>query len=263
MAITRLAGVLFMFCVCAFAQARAEPRVLFLIIANDFEQHVAGMQNVWRAYMNTDPDHVEAYFIKGSPHLNQETKLVHDTIYAKTAENLVPGCMNKTMMAMQYLEPRLSEFDYVIRTNLSSFFIFSRLFAFLETLPKTHCYCGGPLGWPHYASGAGIIFSPDIVQLMVDHSDEFMDTGPIDDQLISQVLIKYGVPLVPAQQLYIGSLEQWNAQKDAIPDDLFHFRTKNDNPALRYPDDITIQAELLKMFYNIDFDVIHMRIPRV
>lgn len=156
---------------------------------------------------------------------------------------------------MKHIAPRLSEFDYVIRTNVSSIFIFSRRFEFLKTLPRTQCYCGLPLCWPHYASGAGIILSPDMVQLMVDHIDELMDVKPIDDQMISQFLIQYGIPLIPATQMYISSLEQWNAVKDSIPEDIFHFRAKYDNGALRYPQDIIVQAEILKMFYGIDFDV--------
>lgn len=56
MAPRRLAGIVFMLCFCLFAHARAEGKILFLIIAHDSEPHLVVMQNVWRAYMNTDPD---------------------------------------------------------------------------------------------------------------------------------------------------------------------------------------------------------------
>ncbi len=255
MPIRRIVSVFFLFSCFLLSHSHAEGKVLFLIIAHDSGKHLVAMQNVWRSYMNIDPEHVEAYFLKADPNIRKEIKVDGDTIFAKTKENSVPGCMNKTIMAMKYFAPRLSEFDYVIRTNLSSFFIFSRLFTFLQTLPKTGCYCGSPLGWPCYASGAGIIFSPDLVQLMVDHIDELKNIHPIDDILISQFLMKYGVTLIPAKQMYFSSIEQWEVGKNSISDDIFHFRTKNTNETLRFCHDIMIQAELLKMFYGIEFDL--------
>ncbi len=254
MPIRRIISGFFYFSCFLLNHSYAEGKVLFLIIAHDSEKHLVAMQNVWRSYMNIDHKHVEAYFLKADPNIRKEIKVAGDTIFVKTEENFVPGCMNKTIMAMKYLAPRLSEFDYVIRTNLSSFFIFSRLFTFLETLPKTSCYCGSPLGWPCYASGDGIIFSPDLVQLMVDHIDELKNIHPIDDILISQFLMKYGITLIPTKQMYFSNIEQWKAGKNSISDNIFHFRTKNQNGMLRFPHDIMIQAELLKMFYDIEFD---------
>jgi hypothetical protein len=75
---------------------------------------------------------------------------------------------------MEAMLPQLDEFDYIIRTNLSSFYVFSRLFKFLTTLPTEKCYCGvqGQEDNWTFASGSGFILSPDLVKLLVQHKNQ-------------------------------------------------------------------------------------------
>lgn len=85
--------------------------------------------------MHNYKDNIEAYFIRGNPDL-EKTELVEDTIWSKTEESLRPGIINKTLLSLEYLQDRINSFDYVLRTNLSSFYIFDRLLKILETKPK-------------------------------------------------------------------------------------------------------------------------------
>ncbi len=113
-----------------------DMKILVLIIASDNLPVYVEEQKIWRAYMHLNPKHVEAYFIKADPTLSTPFAIKEDIIWARGAENVRPGVLNKTLLAFEALLPRLHEFDYVIRTNLSSFYVFPRLFTFLETLPK-------------------------------------------------------------------------------------------------------------------------------
>jgi hypothetical protein len=230
-------------------------KVLILIIATDDTEYYQDMQKIWKLYMNSNPNHIEAYFLKADPNLPKTVERRGDTIWTKTSEVIIPGCMNKTIMAMKYLMPKMNEFDYVVRTNLSTFFIFPKLMALLENLPRKNCYYGKALGVPSYASGAGIILSSDLVQLMVENMNELWDKHPIiDDILVSQFLAKYGIELIEyKKELYFSSLESWETQKNSIPEDTVYFRTKNNFQHLRYTDEIRIQSEMLEKFYHIQF----------
>ncbi|MCX6988703.1 MAG: hypothetical protein NTZ52_04285 [Chlamydiae bacterium] len=116
------------------------PKVLVLIIASDNFPGVdlvfpyPELKKIWRSYMHTNPN-IEAYFIQGDPNLSSPYEIQGDVIWSKTEENLRPGILNKTLLSIECMLPRINEFDYVLRTNLSSFYVFPRLLHFLQTLP--------------------------------------------------------------------------------------------------------------------------------
>ena len=144
----------------AHAEKKRNLKILVLIIASDQVPLFEEFQKTWRAYMQEDPEHVEAYFIKGDPTLSQSYEIRGDTIWSRTEEGYVPesaGILNKTILSMKALLPKIRKSDYVLRTNLSSFFVFPRLLKFLEKLPSARCYCGSATaGGSTVASGSGL-----------------------------------------------------------------------------------------------------------
>ena len=248
-------------CLSLFLAASLHAKVLLLIIASDDFPVYPECQKTWRAYMHADPLHVEAYFIRADPALKTQYKIKGDTIWSKTEECQFPGILIKTVCSLKALSSRLHEFDAIIRTNLSSFFIFPRLLEFLQTLPKTGCYCGPETG-PNsqIASGTGIILSPDLAERLIAQQPwllhyyprKFPDhSTPPDDAIIAAFFRDRGVHLIPTNILHIETLEYWNQVKDQIPKSIFHIRIKTDNP-VRIVHDPLIGAELLKMFYGIN-----------
>lgn len=243
--------------------AEAKPRshkLLVLIIASDNHPAYIEMQMIWRAYMHLDPNHVEAYFIKGDPNLQSDFEIKGDTIWSKTPECFVPGIINKTILSLEAMKDRRMEFDYVLRTNLSSFLIFPRLLKFMKTLPKNRCYCstvmrGGEDGSIIFGSGAGFILSRDLAELMVEKKQLIFQHNRLypDDVLVGLFLQQEKVELLPlgAPRVDFPTLECWLAHKDKIPEGVFHIRTKNQHDHLRSSHEVYIQAQLLKMFYNV------------
>lgn len=215
--------------------------------------------------MHLDPQHVEAYFIKADPNLRTSCEIIGDVIWAKASTNMNPGMMNKTLLAMEHFVPRLKKYDYVIRTNLSSFYVFPRLFTFLKTLPKSGCYCAYvnenlptfDLGGKKkillsYGSGAGLIFSPDIVQLLVSEKKLLWNQDyQCEDVVIGAFLRKQKIAPIWAPRFDILTLEMWATHQFKIPQDAFHIRIKNPEPVNRLMDDIYIHRQVLKMFYNV------------
>lgn len=165
------------FCFDLFSEHLKEPKTLILIIATDDKPAYRELQKIWEAYMNSDPEHFEAYFVRANPHLPSAYEIKKNEILVKTQESFFPGIINKTIMSMEALQSRLDEFDYVLRTNLSSFFPYNNLLKYLSKLPTENCYCGVNLHIPKdwivipnldpifFISGAGIIFSKDVAKL--------------------------------------------------------------------------------------------------
>lgn len=230
-------------------------KVLVLIIASDQLPVYQELQKMWQSYMHYDPQHVEAYFIKGDINLPVITEIKDDVIWSKTDEGWVPesaGIINKTIFSLQAMLPRLREFDYVLRTNLSSFYIFPRLLKFLETAPKRRFYCGsGDTDDDPIASGCGFIMSPDVVKLLIKNKWHFLNNNlSPDDCLIGHFLQKHRIKRTPHHRMDIPTIEFWNEVKNMVSSELFHFRVKNAQDHLRSTDEIFIQSQLLNMFYS-------------
>ena len=96
-------------------------KVLFLILASDSPIY-STLQNVWRAYISSRPETIEAYFYKANPSLKTDYEFDGDTLWVKCPENL-NSVARKLKAALKVFESRLDEFDYICRPNLSSFFI--------------------------------------------------------------------------------------------------------------------------------------------
>lgn len=255
------------------AAEERKNKILVLIIACDDEQDqpdavffgqkknnnaYAKFQNVWRAYMHLDPEHIEAYFLKANPNLATDCEIHGDVIWTKTDENFIPGLTNKTLAALQLLQPRFAEFDYVLRTNLSSFYYFPRLLNYARTLPIEKCYCGIALNtcWhcQNYVSGAGILLSMDLANALVSWKDEMWNSPIIDDCCFGFYLSRITTNIISAPRIWVNSLASWNAMKELLPPFSFHFRIKHDDETLRDTEEVVIHKDLLKMFYKVSLD---------
>lgn len=246
-----------------------EPKTLILIIATDNVPAYKELQTIWESYMNSDPEHFEAYFIRANPDLPKPYEIRKNTITYKTHESYAPGIINKTIGCMEALESRLDEFDFVIRTNLSSFYPFANLLKFLSGLPRENCYCGislwtGEIWLPNldtthipFVSGAGIIFSRDIVKLLLkEHRNyqRFKASLP-DDVFIGLVCHKNSVPIKEAQRWDYPTYKHWLKSNHKIEDFAYHFRAKG-NYNIRtdqdpFVDEILTLKALLKRYYSI------------
>lgn len=229
-------------------------KLLVLVIASDQFPIYQELQKKWRSYMHYNPQQVKVYFLKGNPTLENMIEFNDDVIWAKANEGWSPysaGIINKTILSLEALLPVIDNFDYILRTNLSSFYIFPRLLDFLGTLPQTRCYCG-PSIWAgsFVASGCGFIISPDVARFLVNNKHEFLDhTTPEDDVLIGNFLQRNGIQHIDQNRTDITAINLWNEIKEKIPSTAFHFRLKNpDN--VRLTDELYIQSQLIEKFYN-------------
>lgn len=220
-------------------------KILVLIIASDQDQLYRNLQVMWKTYMHYDPKHVEAYFIKGDENLSVPWIITDDVIWSKTQETWRPGILNKTILSMEAMLPRIREFDYIIRTNLSSFYVFPRLLQFLSSCPRSNFY-GGSDAAPSIGSGCGFILSPDLVELLVQNKQKFMnDSSHNDDMLIGIFLRDRGIKLHYHHRVAFPTPALWENYLNNFHDNFFHFRLKG--PDHEY--EIYLYAKLINMFY--------------
>ena len=237
----------------ASVYAEREIKVLVLIIASDDKPIYRELQKLWKTYMHSDPAHIEAYFIKGNPLQERVCELQGDVLWSKSIESICPGILHKTVLSMEYFAPRLQDFDYVLRTNLSSFYVFPELIKFLRTLPCRSCYCGA-LNMAYgltFASGAGFILSIDLVRLLIENQKELFEIPIFYDDLAFGIFFdRYGMDPIEAPRVDFESLNEWLDRKDLISEDHFHIRVKNSDPNRRVEEDLPIHRELLKRYYQ-------------
>ena len=239
-----------------------EPKILVLIISSNSMQAYIDLQGIWKQYMNSDPEHFEVYFIAASPDLATPYEIKGNYLTVKGEESYVPGIIDKTMLALETMQPRLKEFDYVLRTNLSSFYVFPRLLNFVKTLPKYRCYCGVQLYLPethlgliNFVSGAGILLSRDLAQMLINEKDKIFKINKDlpDDVLIGYFFQNAHIASRPAQRTDFPTFIDWAIRKNQIPANSFHFRAKNNynqrSSEENFNEEIAIDKELLKMFY--------------
>lgn len=82
------------------------------------------------------------------------------------------------------------DWDYIFRTNSSSYINKKNLLKFAETLPKKKCYCGINAG--DYASGSGMFLSRDVVNIILN-SNYSINEEEYEDVYIGSVLRSNGI----------------------------------------------------------------------
>lgn len=117
------------------------------------------------------------------------------------------------------------KYDFIFRTNSSSYVNKEELLKFAETLPKEKCYAGWSLGEKEAVSGAGIWLSPDMVEILRNELPAGENIE--EDILIGRILHgKHGIEIQDHKTRYdVGfAFDSWD-----IPDDAYHFRFKSTN----------------------------------
>ncbi len=225
-------------------------KILFLILASDGGVYTE-LQKVWRAYIHSYPDKIEAYFYKAKPDLPTDWSLEGDTLMVKCPENLA-NVAKKLKLALKAFEHRLDEFDYICRPNLSSFFILPRYFAALADLPRVStCMAKEHRISILFPTGAGFTITPDIARAIIIHPfTQHVHGG--DDVAVGVVLKELGIKILDVPRIDITAVAHHAARLSLIKDNskAFHVRVKHET-SNRTELDMMVHAVLLKEYYQI------------
>ena len=180
-------------------------KILCLILASDTAPEHVQFQALWKRFMHNHPN-VDCYFYKAHPDLQQETFLVDRTLWIRMNDTF-DTVYDKTLRAFEYFLPKLSGYDFVYRSNLSTLVSFSHMIEFCADLPKTNC-CAGVAGGidndvpqserislnhPYsFPGGNGFLLSPDLVRRLVAEREPLVHQ---DDVTIGNALRRWGIPI--------------------------------------------------------------------
>ncbi len=223
-------------------------KLLVLIIYSDnlpvYQDHL----KVWRMYSRSSPS-VDVYFMKLSKEHTQPT-IDEDIIYIPGIESY-QNLPYKFISALEILP--FQNYDFILRTNMSSFWVFHNLFPVLEKQPREKLLAGELNG--NYISGAGMIFTPDVCELLIKGKEqvyELRKDEPFDDVRISFFL--HDTHSIQYTQLHprrYDILVPENGLESKIPQDIFHFRVKQTVKDEDRVYELGIMENLYKRFYLI------------
>lgn len=126
------------------------------------------------------------------------------------------------------------EYDFVFRTNSCSYIVKDKLLEVAKSLPKQQCYAGYQNGT--YISGAGIFFSPDVLDIL--KAELTVDPHGAEDVLIGQIL-NGRVPMIADNSRIDATVEGFNGSLDS-----YHFRAKTSNDLTERHRDVTNMIKL-------------------
>lgn len=216
-----------------------------LVLASDTDPLYVQFQTSWRRYMNVNP-HIDCYFYKGDPDMTDDAELRDETLWIKV-EDTLDTVYEKTLRAFTYFADRLDAYDFVYRTNLSSFIDMDAYVRYCSTAPTKRfvsAYVGVHNGFT-FPSGAGFTMSSDVVA-------EFVQDAPPkliqDDVTIGKWLTTKSIPIC-----HVGRVEyvyEMSANNVHVNDtrELFHYRIKNPYRHV----DIDIHNELYRRLYTLE-----------
>jgi hypothetical protein len=174
-----------------------------------------------------------------------------------------PWTTRKVIRAMEHIENHYN-YNYLVRTNLSTFWYFKGLLERLSALPGSSCFSGTPSIFPLEKSGkhivgTGMIMSRDIIQKIIKHASMINIHHPkyiAEDKMLSDFVI-HTLGITPhintTHLLRFESVTRFNDKEiykilcqpqNKVCD---HFRIKN--PDSRMQVDIPLMKLLKDLYY--------------
>ena len=160
------------------------PRVCFLVISSHGAEYEM-MKTLWRLHARKGlRPGSDVWFLHGST--SSESSLPgcpDDITFPSISESMIPGILDKTVSAFE----RCGGFDVVVRTNLSSVYVFDRLYEYIDSFMDRGIDAAGCSEDQSHFSGCNMILSRKCVRYILDNK-HMLDYTIIDDVALSQLL---------------------------------------------------------------------------
>lgn len=207
-------------------------RILVGVIASELPVYrrleEEGLRKTWADTDDGDEDVEIVYYYGGA----RSTRVEGDRVFFPVPEGL-ENIGRKTVAFFDHILGG-KQFDYLLRTNCSSYVSIANLKAFLSDKPSGNFWSAVVTGFGdrEFASGAGYILTPDLVKLVADNRDKLDHGIPYDDVSLSFLLQDLGIRLVPGRRQDFQTVEQ----VAAIDASHYHFRCKSFDDSDRVTD---------------------------
>ena len=186
-----------------------------------------------------------------------------DLVYPDIREGFKPCLLLKTYAALADIE-KTYDYDFLIRTNASTFWDFDQVLTRLDSLPKTHCLAGSEgILQPPQLHGVALIMSRDVVQKLLTIPEQVLErsTTESEDRVLTKLVEQdLGIPRIVqpnicfvTNQLKFDPAEIEKLLIRARHHKLDHYRVKNQQCPTRELDHQIIKY-LIQHFYKISVD---------
>jgi hypothetical protein len=202
------------------------------------------MQKVLSNYYKKFNDNVLTYFVKYNESVKStygtEYYIENDIIYINGKETFIPGILEKTLLSFKYLNN--FDYDYLIRSNISTIIEFNRLISYLEKNPIDYYGAGKlvNLQWTGggifdstwygtlFASGTSIIFTKKAVDEIVNNMN-LVRMDIIDDVSLGVYVREHKkVNPIEINQKHFYEVPHFNKDSNSISKFIEFIKNNND-----------------------------------
>ena len=195
-------------------------RVLILAIGGPGAVYSA-MEHMFDEHFSRHaPPGFDLWFLHGQNAFHRARRIVFGDIN----DCVIPGGLDKTLAALRVL--KLEEYDFVVRTNLSSWFHWCGLRDFLLRQPRFGFAAGFSPDLSHL-SGCNLMLSSDIAAKLT--TADLIDRRLYDDVAISNWLRDFEAGVKWVWVSRIDLVYENSILVHGICDEAFHVRLKHDN----------------------------------
>ena len=226
--------------------------IIMLVIASRSNRYDNMINNYWSKMIHYSKRHnynIKFFLIFGNDVRTDDLRIVNDDkLILNVKECYIPGILNKTIEAFKLINT-MYDYKYIIRTNLSSFFILDNLILISNTLENTNIYVGvnGDHEGIPFISGAGMWLSKDIVEYIINNRLS-LDVNIIDDVAIGKLLINKKKGKLDRYDLTNGNeiCDKNILINDIIDKKYYHIRINSNNTEL----DLVYMNKFADILYN-------------
>jgi hypothetical protein len=204
-------------------------------------------------YANKNYNNIKIFLLFGNgSKINDLEEIKNNIMVAEKYNETYKNILEKTLDAFDFCVNNYN-FNYIFRTNLSSFIVLDKFIEMIEKLNKTD-YAGGVNGVHKnikFISGAGMLFSKDVIENMVINRQQIFNLM-IDDVDIGRYLQnKYKYEHLNRYDIdtHNNLLSDRNLQihlNNIINNDHYHIRLRNPNREI----DIQVVKFLTNHYYK-------------
>ena len=231
--------------------------IIMLVIASKNNIYNQLINEYWCHFINyvktNHNDKIKIYLIFGN---NVETSDLNlkddDKLILNCEESFKPGILKKTIESFKIIND-LYEYKHIFRTNLSSFFIIENLIKLSDRMKDNNIFAGVVLPHKRFVSGAGMWFSKDIINILLQNENK-LDFKIIDDVSIGHLLLaKKKIKAINLRRYTLfgkkvfKGLKPKGVLKEIFKGSHYHVRIKH---AKDRNQDIKYMKGLTKLLYN-------------
>lgn len=150
-----------------------------------------------------------------------ELKVDNDKIFLPQEEGFI-NMGKKTILLLEYILQNY-EFNYIFKTNTSSYIDLNLLNEYIIDKPKENLYSGivGNHNGIEFVSGCGVLLSKDMVELFVNNKDKVRH-DIIEDVSMGLFFKENNIKIIPGPRFDVNF-----SNENSIPNNHFHYRCKD------------------------------------